>query len=72
MSNKYITINDAAEILGIHPRTVTRFIVAGKLKGAKVGRTWRLDEKDVHEFFEGLKAETAKAIEQQGGATDES
>lgn len=66
MNNRYITANEAAEILGVHPRTVTRFMTAGKLKGAKVGRTWRLDEKDVHEFFETLKAETAKSIEQQG------
>lgn len=71
MSNRYITVHEAAEILYIHPRTVTRFLTSGKLKGAKVGRSWRLDDKDVRDFFETLKAETARAIERQGGATDD-
>lgn len=71
MNNRYITADEAAKILGVHPRTLKRFLITGKLKGTKVGRSWRLDEKDVHEFFENLKAETAKAIEQQGGATDD-
>ena len=72
MSERYITISDAAKILSIHPRTVTRFLSAGKLKGAKVGRSWRLDEKDVRDFFENLKIETARAIEQgQGEAVNE-
>ena len=69
MNIKYITVKDAAEILNIHPRTVTRFLITGKLKGAKVGRSWRLDEQDVKEFFEELKAETARAIKQQSGGT---
>jgi excisionase family DNA binding protein len=65
MSARYITVAEAAEILCIHPRTVTRFLTTGKLRGAKVGRSWRLDEKDVRDFFENLKEETAKAIQEQ-------
>ena len=69
MNERYITVAEAAEILSIHPRTVTRFLTSGKLRGAKVGRSWRLDEKDVRDFFETLKEETAKAIEQELGGT---
>lgn len=71
MNNRYITVSEAAEILCIHPRTVTRFLTTGKLKGAKVGRSWRLDEKDVRNFFENLKEETAKAIQEKGGGESE-
>lgn len=72
MSDRYITATEAGEILNLHTRTVTRLLVAGKLKGAKIGKTWRLDEKDVRDFFETMKAETARAIEQQQrGATDD-
>ena len=71
MNNRYIKVAEAAEILSIHPRSVTRLLVAGKMKGAKVGRSWRLDERDVRDFFENLKEETAKTIREQGGVTDE-
>ena len=71
MSERYITVKEVAEILSVHHRTVTRLLTTGKLKGAKVGRSWRLDEKDVRDFFENLKVETAQAIErEQGGDVD--
>ena len=71
MSERYITVKEAAEILSIHHRTITRFLTTGKLKGAKVGRSWRLDEKDVRDFFENLKIETAQTIErEQGGGVN--
>ena len=62
MSDKYITVKEAADILSLHPRTATRLLISGKLKGAKIGKSWRIDEKDVHDFFEQTKAETAEAI----------
>jgi excisionase family DNA binding protein len=62
MSERYITVHEAAEILNIHPRTVTKFLTAGQLRGAKMGRIWRLDEKDVRAFFENTKEKTAEAI----------
>jgi len=71
MNIKYITVQEAAEILSIHPRTVTKYLTQGQIKGAKMGRLWRLDEQDVHRFFEEVKARTAESI-QKGGTTDES
>lgn len=71
MSEKYITVAETAEILSLHTRTVTRLLFNGKLKGAKIGKCWRIDEKDVREFFEQMKAETAKIVEQRGGSTDD-
>lgn len=70
MSDKYITVNEAAEILSINPRTVTKYLTLGQLKGAKIGRIWRLEEKDVHRFFAEAKSKTAETIE-RGAITDE-
>ena len=69
MNEKYLTVQDAAEILNVHPRTVTKFLTTGQLRGAKIGRVWRLDEKDVHGFFEAVKERTAEAI--QKGVNDD-
>ena len=62
VNNKYLTVKEASEILNMHVRKVTSFLASGKLKGAKMGRQWRLDEKDVRDFFEEMKKETAEAL----------
>ena len=71
MSDKYLTVHEAAEILNIHPRTVTKYLTTGQLRGAKMGRIWRLDEKDVRGFFETVKDKTAEAIQKGGGDNEE-
>ncbi len=35
---KWITIPEAAEHIGIHPRTLERMITAGELPGYKIGK----------------------------------
>ena len=68
MFEKYLTKKDAAEIIGVHERTITRYLNAGKLKGALVGKSWRISESDIREFYDTLKAETAKIISEQGNS----
>lgn len=70
VSEKYLTVQEAAQILNIHPRTVTKFLTSGQLRGAKLGRIWRLDEKDVRAFFETVKEMTAEAINKGGGDSE--
>jgi len=70
VNEKYLTVQDAAEILSIHPRTVTKYLTSGQLRGAKMGRIWRLDEKDVRDFFETVKDKTAEAINKGGGQNE--
>jgi len=43
---------EAAEILGVNPGTVRRWLREGKLKGVKVGRLWRITEEDLKAFIE--------------------
>lgn len=39
----YCTINEAAELLGVHPVTLRRMVKRGQLKAMRVGRLWRVE-----------------------------
>jgi excisionase family DNA binding protein len=52
MIEKFLTTEQVANILQIHPFTVLKFIKSGKLKGIKLGRVYRIKEEDVKEFLE--------------------
>ena len=57
---KIYTVEEAARMLHFQPNTVRNWLVAGKLRGIKVGWQWRIRESDLHEF---VKENT----EQKGG-----
>ena len=52
MQERLLTTEQVAQILQVHPLTVLKYIKAGKLKGIKLGRVWRLREQDVESFLE--------------------
>ncbi|MDA1060224.1 MAG: helix-turn-helix domain-containing protein [bacterium] len=52
MIEKFLTTEQVANILQMHPFTILKFIREGKLKGLKLGRVYRIKESDVHEFLE--------------------
>ena len=62
MSEKYLSKQETAAALGVHERTVTRYLHDGKLKGALIGNAWRIAESDVKAFYEQAKTETAQNI----------
>jgi excisionase family DNA binding protein len=35
-----LSVEEAARVVGVHPKTVTRMISRGELGAAKVGRVW--------------------------------
>ena len=51
MENKLYTIDQVAELLGMHHKTIRKFISEGKLSASKVGRQWRIAEHDISEFM---------------------
>ena len=59
---KYYTLKETAEILGVHTRTAQRYLLSGKLKGARFGKAWKISETDIHAFYESVKADTAKRL----------
>ena len=49
---QYLTPKEVAERLKVPPKTILNWIYAGKLRGHKVGKHWRLLEGDVLAFIE--------------------
>jgi len=47
MKDDIYTVDQVADLLELHPRTVRRFIREGKLTARKVGKQWRIKEQDL-------------------------
>lgn len=47
----YLTIEEAAELLRIHPDTVRRLIREKRLPGKKLGREWRISREMLDKFM---------------------
>lgn len=52
MDNQFYTIDKIAEILGLHHKTIRKFITEGKLPASKVGKQWRISGHDLSIFIE--------------------
>lgn len=53
MLDKFYSVDEIAEMLKIHPKTIQRYIREGKLKASKVGKSWRVSGHDLSTFTEG-------------------
>jgi excisionase family DNA binding protein len=47
---KFYTVDETAEILKVAPETVRRLLRSGRLRGVKVGRSWRIPERAIEDF----------------------
>ncbi len=50
MSEEFYTVDHAARRLGLHPKTVLRFIREARLRATRVGRSWRILRSDLDAF----------------------
>lgn len=48
---KLITVQEAAELLRVHPRTVMNMAKRGELPGSKIGKQWRFDLEAVESWI---------------------
>lgn len=55
MLNRLLTTKDVASYLQVDPNTVYRWCREGKLAGIKVGRDWRIDQRDLEAFLTAHK-----------------
>ena len=65
MQETYYTVEQIAQMLQMHPKTVQRYIREGKLRALKVGKGWRVSGHDLSVFTEGETAgrgETPTAV----------
>ena len=52
---EFLTIVDVAQALGVNPRTVRRWIKAGKLVVHRIGRVVRISPADLEAFLDKHK-----------------
>lgn len=53
MKEKYYLVEQIAEIIDMHPKTIQRYIREGKLNARKMGKAWRVTGHDLSTFLEG-------------------
>ncbi len=58
MNEDYYTVDQIAEMLNIHPKTIQRYIREGKLRAAKIGKSWRVTGHDLSTFVENNCSES--------------
>jgi excisionase family DNA binding protein len=51
MSAELLTVEAAAEMLQLHPKTVLRFIREGRIRASKVGKQYRILRSDLRSFL---------------------
>ncbi len=48
---KFLTTPKVAEMLHLHRKTVTDLLTTGKLRGRKIGQTWRVSQGDLNAYL---------------------
>ena len=54
---EYYTTKDVCELLKISSKTLYKYLEQGKIKGTKLGKSWRYSQKDIDEFIQNLQKE---------------
>jgi excisionase family DNA binding protein len=61
MSGDLCTVEQAAERLQLHQKTVLRLIHDGRLKAAKIGKSYRIQRSDLDVFAGSVRAEARES-----------
>lgn len=51
MNNDYLTIDQVADKLGVHPKTIRRYISSGRISAQKIAGSWRINPESLDSFF---------------------
>ena len=55
--NKMYTVNEAAELFGVHRNTIINWINAGDLVAIKLKKSYKITEEDINRFIEERKTD---------------
>ncbi len=61
MSDILFTVEQAAEQLKLHPKTVIRYIRDGRLPGARIGKSYRIEQSKLDAFAGVVRGHTDAA-----------
>ena len=53
----FLTLDEAAEVLRLHRRTVREYVRRGELRGRVIGRRWRFRRRDLEAFFDSARSQ---------------
>jgi excisionase family DNA binding protein len=71
MEETYLSVDQIARALAMHPKTIQRYIRNGKLPAKKIGRSWLVTGHDLSVFtekpFSPLRLEAPAAVPVPGG-----
>ena len=56
MAHHIYTVDEAADFLNLHVKTVRRYLREGRLKGKRIGKQYRIGRADLEEFAGGSPA----------------
>ena len=51
MIEQHYTVEQVADKLSIRPRVIREYLNAGKIKGIKIERSWRISETALNDFM---------------------
>lgn len=52
MDKKYYTVDETADKIGVHSKTIRRYIYSGKLSAIKVAGQWRVYEEAINSYLD--------------------
>ena len=60
MKDIFYSVEEIAHMLGLHPKTVRRFIREGKIRAKKIGRAWKVHQDDFREYTHAELKDTGR------------
>jgi excisionase family DNA binding protein len=60
MEKDYYSVEEAAEKIGVHPKTVRRYIYAGKLEAQKIAGQWRVYNYAIDHYLNSCEKSNSK------------
>lgn len=71
MDNRFYTIEEIADLLGMHHKTIRKFITEGKLGASKMGKQWRISGHDLSVFMESNNVKMSINNKAKGNETND-
>ena len=56
MNENYLTIDQAANKLGVHPKTIRRYINSGKISAQKISGSWRINPESLDVYIDSCES----------------
>ena len=58
MQETYYSVEQISRLLGMHPKTIQRYIREGRLHASKIGKSWRVAGHELSRFAEAEQTDT--------------